>query len=130
MKLAELHQKYDSTTSFLLALKDEVVKLAKENPTFKYTTELYAGCSYNKRATKKGNFVGPDCKGCIFGQALQNMGWTNDEEMNSSATINVLLPRYIKGVDFSKFDIILEFKEIQFQQDNTASWSEAIKYFS
>jgi hypothetical protein len=130
MKLAEVYQKYDSTTDFLLTLKNEVVKLAEGKPKFKYTTESYAGCFYNKRATKNGIYTGPDCKGCILGQALQNMGWTDDEEMNSSATINVLLKRYIKSVDFSEFNIVLELQTVQSQQDHTASWGEAIKSFT
>jgi hypothetical protein len=130
MKLSELIAKYSSEDEFLSVLKTEVIKLGTENPDFIYNLKnggrycSYSGPSYNETWSDKLGFekvqIGPECKGCIFGQAFQNMGWNSEEEM-AGPIIYVLKNR---GIDRQKLNIL---QEIQSKQDFGASWGEAIK---
>jgi len=129
MKLSEIIAKYSSQDEFLSALKSEVIKLGTENPDFIYNPGNLGLCSYNGPAYRTNNTdwlnpikktVGPECKGCIFGQALQNMGWNPEEELIGS--ISTVLRNH--EFHYTKLDV---FQEIQNDQDKGLSWGEAIK---
>ena len=128
MNLKEVVAKFDSELEFVKQLAVEVVKLGDENPDFIYNTSgRISGCHYNGPATlKTGNSstpiqAGPDCSGCIFGQALQNMGWDHDYEMKSTKTISGLI--YDFGKTSFDFDYL---NRVQMRQDEGQSWGEAI----
>ncbi len=129
MKLSEVIAKYSSQNEFLDALKSEVIKLGTENPDFIYNPGNLGICSYNGPAyrievdwsnTPIKKTVGPECKGCIFGQALQNMGWDDEEEMVGS--ISTILLNH--GFHYTKLNV---FQEIQNDQDRGHSWGKAIQ---
>ncbi len=138
MKLSEIVAKFDSELEFVKQLAVEVVKLGTENPDFQYnTSERLAACHYNGPATIKTGTsstpiqAGPDCKGCIFGQALQNMGWDDEGEMNSGHSISeILCTEYVDVLTSQTHKWIVSFKDTQIDQDNGASWGKAIERIS
>lgn len=101
MKLKEVVEKYSSPEEFIKAVNRELIALAEENPDFVYAPEVipksdfYNRCSYNSGAkiiNKKDESVThvkyeTECTGCIFGQALQRMGWDNKSELGSEEGI-------------------------------------------
>jgi hypothetical protein len=127
MNLKEVIGKHSSVNEFADSLNAEVIKLGTENPDFIYNTayrKLDAQCYYNGSAKSKSNvniILGPECKGCIFGQALQNMGWDDDYEMKSDKTISALL------ADFGETSFNFYYlNPVQMNQDAGQSWGEAI----
>lgn len=145
MNLKQIVDKFESHQKFLIELKKQVLKLANENPNFVYNpnyeqnkaSKIRTKCKYNgpvvsvNEKNEIQEVVGPDCKGCIFGQALQNMGWTNEIQMNSVYNIRVIL-RNFAGVFQSEFndqnDILLySFRETQDLQDSGNSWSNCVE---
>lgn len=110
--MAELKSRYNSTAEFIAALENEVLKLAEEQPDFRYTTnERYLGqCFYHT-----GSVHGPECNGCIFGQALQRMGWTPTEETDFISSF----------IGLSETDPVLD--EVQRKQDYGQPWSLAVQ---
>ena len=126
MKLKEIVAKYPTEQDFIKAVEEQLLLLAKEQPSFRYNTsgEL-ASCRYNGPATKRNDYteivqVGPDCKGCLFGQALQNLGWDDATELRSGSTID----RQLEFVsDKSRLNL---WRQIQGKQDTGCSWSEAV----
>lgn len=130
MKLKEIVAKYPTEQDFIKAVEEQLLLLAKKQPDFKYNTsgEL-ATCRYNgpatATATKLNDYneivqVGPDCKGCLFGQALQNLGWDDASELTSSMTIDIVLG-FIS--DKSRLNL---WRQIQGNQDTGKTWSEAV----
>ena len=138
MKLSEVVAKFDSELEFVKQLAAEVVKLGEENPDFIYnTSERLAGCHYNGPATIKTGTsstpiqAGPDCSGCIFGQALQNMGWDDQSEMNCGENIAEIFSGRIVDVLTSRTrEWIISFKETQIDQDNGLSWGKSVERIS
>jgi len=131
MKLSEVIAKYSSEDEFISALKTEVIKLGTENPDFIYNPGFkgtycsYTGPSYDENWSDESGWVktsiGPECKGCIFGQAMQNMGWNSSDEKLAGPITYVLK---CQGIEVSKVQMLLEVKK---NQDSGASWGEAIK---
>ncbi len=132
MKLSEVIAKYSSQDEFISVLKSEVIKLGTENSDFIYNPGFIGSCSYSGPAYRfefddelcdyVQIVVGPECKGCIFGQAMQNMGWDNEEEMPYFGSISTVLLNH----GFHDKEIRV-FQEVQSNQDSGASWGEAIK---
>lgn len=85
MKIAELKDLYGER--FWGELFRKVAEVGDENQEFVYCTSGSA-CHYDRSA-------GSECpepgKGCIFGLALQRMGWTDPDELASQTGIQVLL---------------------------------------
>lgn len=131
MRLKEIVAKYPTEQDFIKAVEEQLLLLAKEQPSFRYNTsgEL-ATCRYNGPATKRYDYnemvdalivqVGPDCKGCLFGQALQNLGWDDAIELTSGMTIDIVLG-FIS--DKSRLNL---WRQIQGSQDGGKTWSEAV----
>jgi hypothetical protein len=124
MKISEVILSNGTQLDFFEKLRKEVVRLADENPDFRYNTSDHVVlCSWNGPAIDGNKLAGPDCKGCIFGQALQNMGWDDEDEMNKTNSIRDLLTEteLIKSCDES--EIILElFSDTQNSQDSGYTW--------
>jgi len=92
MKLLEVKNKFESEKLFLDKMIDKVVKLGEENPDFVYTYVSSANCSYNGPAEDDdGEICGPEINGCIFGQALKSMGWSDQDELETGTDIVSLL---------------------------------------
>lgn len=131
MKLNEIIDKYSTPDDFIKAVEEQLLLLAKEQPDFRYnTTGLTVNCRYNAGAVIL-NFnsdelkpAGPDCKGCIFGQALQNLGWDDARELSTSSTIDFLLPVSVNP------HRTLMWRSIQSEQDRGKTWSEAVSLLS
>ena len=126
MNLKEIVAKYPTEQDFIKAVEEQLLLLAKEQPSFRYNTsgEL-ATCRYNGPAIKRNDYneivqVGPDCKGCLFGQALQNLGWDDATELKRGATIDRQL-EFIS--DKSRLSL---WRQIQGSQDGGKTWSEAV----
>ena len=98
-------------------LTKEVLRLAKESPNYVYPSIQdgisVPSCYYTKGAT-------PECKGCIFGVALQNLGVSKErlEEFGQSA-IHYLIEANTKLLEV--------FVTVQVMQDNGEPWGEAVK---
>lgn len=130
MKLNEIVEKYPTPDDFIKAVEEQLLLLAKEQPDFRYSTsEELVTCRYNGPATLtdlQGNksLAGPDCKGCIFGQALQNLGWDDAGELRSGATVDYLLDHLVLSSN------LLMWRSIQNEQDRGKTWSEAVSLLS
>ena len=125
MKLDEIVKKYPTPDDFTKAVEEQLLLLAKEHPDFKYNTSGYTvTCRYDGPATIGGEIVGPECKGCIFGQALQNLGWDDKAEMRSGATIDGL----VYWLDNQQQ--LMKWRSIQNEQDTGKTWSEAVSLLS
>ncbi len=128
MKLKEIADKYESHNAFLEAVATKVLELADAQPDFKYSPERGYRCRYNARAERvaestKTIVYGPECNGCILGQAMQLLGWKDEEELQSVGTFNNLV--YNKaGVPLSELRIELNF--VQSQQDDGNTWRTAV----
>ena len=133
MKLQEIVNKFASNRDFLLAVKAEVVKLGKERPDFQYNPfKMIVSCSYKGSCycvdeKLDEELKGPDCKGCIFGEALQNMGWSDPTEMSSVNQIQYLFEKTC-GIHPSE-TVAMDFDSVQSAQDNGKTWGEAISLF-
>ena len=125
MKLVEIRKQFESDFAFLNKIKEEVEKLAVENPDFIYNPHGIGQCYYNS-----GPENGPESKGCIFGQVLQNMGWTDENELKNNDCISYNLDCLagVKGclsaTENSKYLNLLN--DVQHNQDRNKSWKEAI----
>ena len=135
MKLSEVIAKYSSEDEFLDALKTEVIKLGTENPDFVYNPGNLGLCSYNGPAYRIEDAwsnnpikktVGPECKGCLFGQALQNMGWDVEHELNYGGEIHSLLESI--SPEFADSISINSLQHVQTRQDNGTAWKEATRF--
>jgi hypothetical protein len=126
MKLAEIRSQFESDLSFLTKIKEKVQTLAVENPDFIYNSNSIGQCYYNR-----GPEGGKESKGCIFGQALQNMGWNDSDELESRDSIAYILDvdANVKGcVSKTENSIYLNIlSEVQTNQDHGKSWQEAIE---
>jgi len=113
MKLQELVQK----PNFIELVETELRRLAKEKPDFIYNPSgKNVGCSYTGAATN-----GPECDGCIFGQAFQRLGV--DREDLKECTLVISHELRARGFESPKIWLT-----IQGNQDTGKSWGEAIKH--
>ena len=143
MKLSEIVKSFNFQREFAQQLIQEVLNLAKKYPNFIYNPTRKGYCVYNGPAKDiDEKIVGPECKGCIFGQALQNMGWNDLDEMKSPSSIEGLLRihggiKYMEDLNQNPDDpsrkMISELGNVQINQDEGKSWSQAasniLKYF-
>jgi hypothetical protein len=82
MRLKQLIAKYNDVDLFLANLLIEVQSIAEKNPEFVYSNHMSAKCNYNGPATGDDDeVVGPECSGCLIGQGLQALGWSDAEEL-------------------------------------------------
>ena len=119
MNLREVVAKYPSNRAFFLAVKGELIKLAEKKKNFTYATEKdhAYGCSYNK-----GPASSPKrCSGCIFGQALKKLGWTDEKERNEVCTIQELFGYYC-NIEVPKY-----WSKIQNMNDACHPWGSFLK---
>lgn len=123
MKLKEVVAKYPNKRAFISAVKSELVKLAETKKEFTYHNpknyefSKVDPCHYNK---------GPDssprrCKGCIFGQALKNLGWTDKEERSYLGTVKGLFS------DFAGLEVPEYWSKIQEMNDDNEPWGAFLK---
>ena len=127
MKLAEIIEKLGKA-GFVTEVENQLRKLAAELPDFRYAplraaedTGAGSVCSYNGPArTLDGVQVGPDCNGCIFGQALQLMGWSDAAEMASKVSIAQLC-RLVASIDAPDRG-----RTVQAGQDGGKQWGEVV----
>ena len=104
-------------------VKAEVIKLGQEQPDFIYNPaydplEFSISCFYTEGAKD-----GPECNGCIFGQALQNLG-VPLEKLETTQTIEFLLSDLGIAVTTEESHHL---RKVQEQQDTGKTWGEAIK---
>jgi hypothetical protein len=127
MKLIDICNKFNSKLEFLEALKQEVIKLGTSNPDFVYNPNREGFCTYYGPAKNKiGSIVGPKCNGCIFGQALQNMGCNNYDELGMSLRIDTYLNTLILNYEIKYQDLLEKFRRTQACQDLGGSWKKSI----
>lgn len=93
MKLKSVIRKFRTMKRFEAAVEREITKIAKERPNFTYRNiqkmiHCDEDCSYYDRGPSESP---RRCKGCIFGQALFNLGWTDKEERKSGLRIVTLM---------------------------------------
>ncbi len=141
MKLKELFLTYKNQDEFVKAVNAELKKLIEENPSFCYVDKdviakvnnkihhaIASGnvsCKYNGPAvnSETGEVIGNPSSGCIFGQALQKLGWNDEFEMNRQHSINSLLGDYI-GRDI--FCYVPQWCSIQIDQDSGNNWGSLL----
>lgn len=135
MNLKELFLTYDNQDEFVAAVNRELKKLIEENPNFCYVdkevvnnrnSSSFVVCKYNGPAIdhETGNVIGNPADGCIFGQALQKLGWSDKQELLSQRSINNLISEYV----CENFTYISTWPCIQAGQDNGNNWGSLIKY--
>lgn len=129
MKLIDICNKFNSKLEFLEALKQEVIKLGTSNPDFVYNPNKEGFCSYDGPAkSRTGSIVGPKCNGCIFGQAFQNMGLDDYDELKITFRIDTYLNSLILKYELQYQDLLEKFRQTQACQDFGGSWQEAISF--
>jgi len=125
-------------TEYLPTLSDPVVmekyiavvkSIAAENPDFVYntiqTSEDIGTCRYDRPAESDSGKIGPDCKGCLLGQAFQMVGVTSGLEFYGN--ISALTEHIEMNIDdFCEISIKKLFK-VQTLQDMGESFGEAVK---
>ena len=94
----------------------ELRRLAKETPNFIYNPSGNGFCHYTK-----GHKDGPECNGCIFGQALQNLGVPKTEFPTQQTPIYNLWQN-LTGTKPPE-----SWSDVQSAQDKGGTWGEAIK---
>lgn len=119
MKLNDVVNKYKNEVEFFDALKNELIKLGTENPDFIYNPNGADTCHYDC-----GTENGPECKGCILGQALKNMGWSDQNELTVQLLICELFDQLVKPDLVTEDD---EFMAVQTLQDSGIAWGKAIQ---
>lgn len=106
-------------------IKQEVIRLGTEYPQAKYirpTGKSFGPCYYDE-----GKVInGPEGeRGCIFGQALRNLGMK--ENLNKLMGIRELLS--IMNIPCSD-ELASRFTACQYIQDQNCTWGNAISEFS
>lgn len=100
-------------------LKEEVIRLGSEYPNAVYGTGTGL-CFYNQGKASDG----PEAEGCIFGQAIRNLG----SEFNEDGTISRCSTKFdFPKLDRSNHKLFDLFQEVQKLQDYGATWGKAIK---
>lgn len=111
--------------NFATRLNSKLLELMDKNPDFVYGQNK--SCYYNR-----GPGGNPKkCNGCIFGQALQNMGWDNKEELSFKGYLSELLYEFV-GEDILRIDDyhIDCWFNIQNDQDNGCTWGSLKQYLN
>lgn len=131
MQLKEVIAKYNDVDLFLANLLIEVQSIAEKNPEFVYTKEWSsAKCNYNGPATdENGEVVGPDCLGCLIGQGLQALGWSDAEELSYFGDF-INLMEEVGGIAFDSSHeerLHVRIKAIQQRQDIGRSWKDCVQ---
>lgn len=98
-------------------LINEVLRLARENPDYVYPSGG-GTCRYSSSGLVNGVPVDPDCKGCIFGQAFQNLGW----ELPGEGTY----VGYSVGDEFSMEEKAF-CNDLQAKQDSGTKWGDLVE---
>lgn len=124
MNIAQIREKYGD--KFEEEVERHLQELAAENPDFVYNTSgKCAFCRYNGGALDDNGDLagpaGPECSGCIFGQALQRMGWDDEEEMKKTDNAVVMFLGTINKSYNHKW------VRVQWAQDSGVSWGEVVK---
>ena len=116
--------KFFSKQENVKKLAEKVLEIGKANPDFVYKDFDEPGrCSYNNRCVEispeyKKRKQGPDCPGCLLGQALQSLGV-------SVTSMNAQIEKYIPAnFDLYGLDVC------QNAQDTGKSFGEAIKHIT
>jgi hypothetical protein len=118
MNLQEIYNIHSD--SFLSVVLNEVKKLAEEKPDFLYAPQnIGVKCFYNK-----GSALGPECDGCIIGQALQRLGWDDKKEMEFFGAVDDLFLAHISS--YLQNTSCCELKQIQMKQDNGVVWGKCV----
>lgn len=122
MNLRELVTKHGE--NFKSVVETELRRLATELPDFIYCTDGLGECLYNGPPAEIAGEVrsNPPSKGCIFGQALQALGWDDVVEMAYGGSVSELFMNYA-----SNFIPPFDWRRVQTAQDNGNSWSYAIQ---
>jgi hypothetical protein len=125
MKLKEVRETFSSDEEFIQAVEAQLKALAEANPDFCYTDKLvgpgYApACHYNR-----GSDYGPECSGCWFGQALQNLGWSDECELYIEADIDALLRLCVDN----QFNTPAHWLSMQGKQDRGETWGTIAKEY-
>jgi len=109
-------------------LKAEIIRLATKYPDFVYRPPsaatilgVLSGCSN----LSGGDERYPDCKGCIVGQAVQNLGFTIDPIYNRTPALGLLRSL---GLEIQSLHCELSwFTYVQIDQDKGCTWGQAIQ---
>jgi hypothetical protein len=129
MNLKEIAAQYKDYQAFLEAVATKVLELADAQPTFQYSPERGYRCRYNRRATRDiytdSTEYGPECKGCIIGQALQLLGWDNSYELNRIMSVTTLLNEHVNPI-FSGLSLTLQLQLVQTNQDSSLTWGSSV----
>jgi hypothetical protein len=125
MKLKEVRETFSSDEEFIQAVEAQLKALAEANPDFCYIHKLHdpgcnPPCHYNR-----GSDSGPECSGCWFGQALQNLGWSDEWELNTAAGIRSLIRMYVDG----QFNTPAHWLLMQGKQDRGGTWGAIAKEY-
>jgi len=119
------HKKFFSEQENVRKLAEKVLEIGKANPDFVYKDFDGPGrCSYHGRCIElKGLYKrelkkGPDCSGCIIGQALQQL---NVDIKDMDMEISEYTP--------AEFDLY-GLEDCQVDQDTGKSFGEAIKHIT
>lgn len=116
MKLQQIVDMYGD--NFEKVLNDKLKELVTQNPKFVYNPVGSGSKCYYDRGVPGG----PECNGCIFGQALKELGWRDHTEMETDEIIVALFAIY------TNFKAPFYWNRIQNKQDWGSSWEEAIQY--
>lgn len=96
----------------------ELRKLMKEKPDFVYSPKGSGRCFYNQ-----GPAGEPDrCDGCIFGQALQNLG-VPKSQLTSDACIRDFAIDFLTEGEAPKY-----WEQVQIHQDEGMPWGELVQF--
>jgi len=125
MKLQEIYNQNPKT--FVTRVNTELRRLITEQPDFVYNP-LGGGiglCTYKGPCQYNDGTTGPDCNGCIFGQALKALGWTDQEEIsikeNIRCVVNDLIPN-------NNILFIPKWLAIQEGQDKGEPWGSLLQF--
>lgn len=109
-------------------IEKEVIRLATEHPevvyqrplTYRNGQPLYSDyCSYTKGVAGGG-------EGCIFGQALSNLGMSDDKLAALDGTGGINTVSEAIGIEAEQ-DRVYNWELVQGRQDLGLPWGEAIK---
>ena len=125
MRLEDIAYKYGDT---LVEVVDQKIReLCSESPDFQYNPfGQRCGCFYDgpSRLTRDGKTVatGPECSGCIFGQAFQRLGWDDKAQMGYGGSIEAMAFG-IMGTKAPHY-----WPTIQIEQDEGAKWGKLLEH--
>lgn len=119
MNLKQLVEHYGGCDKFIVETEKRLRQLAQEKPDFIYQpirNGEHKICYYDRGASN-----GPKCSACLFGQALQQMGWNDTAEMSVIMPIRQLL------YDLAQTSVPMSWSSMQRAQDRGNTWANVIK---